>query len=82
MGMDKADIWGTNKMKTYSNPISKKEAAELITRCLNVNEKIKNGFIDKLCTINDVHFLKDFNKTMTIKLRIFAPGMFQIIYEN
>lgn len=68
---------------TYSRPITKHHAAELWTRIIEeAPEDFKNRLAYKLAKMDDSAFLQCFNKTMNIQLRTFAPGMYQIIYND
>ncbi len=68
---------------TYSAPITQEKAAEYITRCYNeLTEAQKARIIKALVEMPDVKFLRDFNKIMNIRLRMFAPKMYQIVYTD
>jgi hypothetical protein len=68
----------------YSQPITKKEAAMMIVGCYTGIDPVKKEkFSDRLCSeLHDVKFLKEFNQIMTVRLIIFAPGLYQICYEH
>lgn len=69
-------------MTTYSAPLKKEEIAELYTRVFgDLPPALKVRFIKKLSEYNDVKLVKDFNKTMNLRIRLFAPGMYQIVYN-
>ena len=69
-------------MRTYSTPLTKKEIAEMYLNCQeSLTDSIRQKFIDKFCQRSDIDIIKDFNRIMNIRIRLFAPGMFQIIYE-
>ncbi|MFA5196164.1 MAG: hypothetical protein WC401_10240 [Bacteroidales bacterium] len=67
----------------YSDPITKKEAASMYTKCMSgVTPVMVERITDRLCSqLSDVDFLKDFNRLMNLRLRMFAPGMYQIVYD-
>jgi len=68
----------------YSNPISKKQAIEFYVNCFSgLTKDQKELMIEAINeNITDVRFLKDFNQSMNLRLRIYAPEMYQIVYEQ
>lgn len=69
-------------MTTYSKPFTKEEIAEMYTRIYEcMPESLKDGFIKRLVKFDDVKLLKNFNKRMNIRIRLFAPSMYQIVYN-
>lgn len=70
-------------MLPTTKPITKKEAIEMYVNCWGGIDDNKKDYI--INTINnetsDIGFLKDFNRLMTIKIRMFAPGLYQIVYN-
>lgn len=71
-------------MRTFSKPINKRKAIEFYINCMSgFSTEEKEGYIDYLDSrFTDVKFLKEFNKCMTIELRMFAPNMYQVVYNN
>ena len=68
----------------YSQPITKTQAVEMYVNCFSgLNEESKKRYVKHIDeTIDFIPFLKNFNKTMTIRLRNFAPNYYQIVYES
>jgi hypothetical protein len=70
-------------MTLYSQPITKHTAAEYYTRVYSeMPEDFRQRLINRLAQTEDVKFMKDFNRIMNLRLRMFAPGMYQVVYEN
>jgi len=70
-------------MLTYSSPITKPDAAEYITRIFrDMPEDFRIRLINRLSKTEDVNFMKDFNRIMNLRLLMFAPGMYGIVYED
>lgn len=68
----------------YSEPIKKEKAIEMFINCFSgFTQEQKVSTIKFMSnSMTDLQFMKDFNKTMNLRLRLFAPGMFQIVYDN
>jgi hypothetical protein len=65
----------------YSKPFTKKEIIGMFINCHSgIPNELMEQFINHLDnTLNHNTLLKSFNKVMNIRIRTFAPNMFQII---
>lgn len=72
---------------TYSDPMTKEQLAEIWGRIYpeartNTGRKITDIMIKLTAKLNDQDFIYNLNRTLNIKIRSFAPGLFQIRYND
>lgn len=71
----------------YSDPMTKDQLAEIWARVYprsynETGEKIIEIMTKLSGKLNDQDFVYNFNRTLNIKIRSFAPGLFQIRYND
>lgn len=72
---------------TFSEPLTKNQLAEIWGRIYPesitpTGRKITDIIIRLTSKMNDQDFVFNFNRSLNIKIRSFAPGLFQIRYND
>lgn len=73
---------------TYSEPLTGYDigllCANVIEDCglLKDPDKFRHNFALRIAALPDSEIIKSFNKNYTLRIRSFAPGLFQVVYDG
>ena len=79
-------IRNSTDLVIFTEPITKLQAAEIWVRVYPNEDGQSNDFLQNFTNIlaqfDDKKFIQEFNKLLNLKIRLFAPGLFQIVYTK